>query len=598
MAAPPAEACFGDCSNDDAQMVGSLNNASPHYGQLISATVYMTDLTVTCTITPGGACDVPNGRIDIAHDGNLLGSDVLVPNPNHDSADSIAQPQFSATPGGQHTLLFQYVPGPAPAGFRSNSLLREINVSAAGTQTTMSPTSGPTVAGQPVTLSAKVLTTQTGIDYAHGARRPTGNISFLSNGSEFASANVDEATGVATLPWSFDGGVHALSARYNTDFNYEASTSTNPVTHTVNKGDATSVLSQTANATVYGQSFTLTDTVTATPPAVGPPTGGQVQFFRNGTPIASQALAAGVASTNPVLVPGGYSLSAVYAGNDDFNGSTSNTLTHTVSKASTTTALTSPTANPSTLGQPVVLNAAIVVTSPGTGTATGTVQFKDGAASLGAPVTVTANAASLTTLALGGGAHSITAVYSGDTNFNGSSSAPLTRTVTCNNNVSGTVNGSYNVPATGTTCITNANITGGVNIPAGAKVSIVNSTIGSYLMANSGASTIIICGTTVPGITINNAAGAVTIGDPVGACVGNILSSSIALGSNHGGVRVLGNRIAGGLNATGNNGGPTVIGGNTITGWLQCSGNTSVTNEGRPNTAGGRTGQCATPANF
>ena len=58
----------------------------------------------------------------------------------------------------------------------------------------------------------------------------------------------------------------------------------------------------------------------------------------------------------------------------------------------------------------------------------GTVTFKDGSTTLGSTA-VSGNAASLTTSSLAIGTHSITAVYSGDTNFLGSTSPVLTQVV-------------------------------------------------------------------------------------------------------------------------------------------------------------------------
>ena len=57
-------------------------------------------------------------------------------------------------------------------------------------------------------------------------------------------------------------------------------------------------------------------------------------------------------------------------------------------------------------------------------------QFKDGAANLGAPVTLAAGQASLATTALSVGAHSITAVYPGNATFATSTSPSLAHTVT------------------------------------------------------------------------------------------------------------------------------------------------------------------------
>src|SRR5207244_4328568 len=85
--------------------------------------------------------------------------------------------------------------------------------------------------------------------------------------------------------------------------------------------------------------------------------------------------------------------------------------------------------NPSVFGQSVMFTATVSAVAPGAGTPTGTVQFRDGAANLGSPVTLTGGSASFSTSALSVGGHSITAVYSGDTNFNTSTSAVLTQTV-------------------------------------------------------------------------------------------------------------------------------------------------------------------------
>jgi cellulose 1,4-beta-cellobiosidase len=80
--------------------------------------------------------------------------------------------------------------------------------------------------------------------------------------------------------------------------------------------------------------------------------------------------------------------------------------------------------NPAVSGQAVTFTAQV---SPSA--ATGSVQFKDGATLLGT-VTATSGAASLVVSSLSVGTHSVTAVYSGDGNYNGSTSAALAQTVT------------------------------------------------------------------------------------------------------------------------------------------------------------------------
>jgi len=95
----------------------------------------------------------------------------------------------------------------------------------------------------------------------------------------------------------------------------------------------------------------------------------------------------------------------------------------TVSKANSNVTLTS-SLNPAVSGQAVTFTATVTPSA-----ATGTVQFKDSANVLGT-ATVSAGAAAFQTSTLAVGSHSITAVYSGDSNYNTSTSSGLTQTIT------------------------------------------------------------------------------------------------------------------------------------------------------------------------
>ncbi|MFC7613945.1 Ig-like domain repeat protein [Actinokineospora soli] len=91
----------------------------------------------------------------------------------------------------------------------------------------------------------------------------------------------------------------------------------------------------------------------------------------------------------------------------------------------TSTALTASPAGPVTEGTAVTLTATVTPAS-----ATGTVQFRDGAANLGAAVTVTNGVATLTTSALPSGSRSLTAVFTGSApNITGSTSPAVTYVV-------------------------------------------------------------------------------------------------------------------------------------------------------------------------
>jgi autotransporter-associated beta strand protein len=96
----------------------------------------------------------------------------------------------------------------------------------------------------------------------------------------------------------------------------------------------------------------------------------------------------------------------------------------TVSAAATTTTLTT-SGSPGTYGDPVTLTATVDPTLAG-----GTVQFHDNAVALGSPVPLDGGQAQLATSTLATGTHSITATYSGSTNYNGSTATAMTQTVT------------------------------------------------------------------------------------------------------------------------------------------------------------------------
>ena len=77
----------------------------------------------------------------------------------------------------------------------------------------------------------------------------------------------------------------------------------------------------------------------------------------------------------------------------------------------------------STYGQALTLTATVSAAAPASGTPTGTVTFYDGATPLSAPVTLADGTANFTTSALNAGTHTITALYSGDNDFNGNTGA-------------------------------------------------------------------------------------------------------------------------------------------------------------------------------
>jgi hypothetical protein len=102
-------------------------------------------------------------------------------------------------------------------------------------------------------------------------------------------------------------------------------------------------------------------------------------------------------------------------------------LRQSIEGGTTTTALAS-SLNPSDPGEEVTLTASVVGSNNAV-PITGSVTFRDGTTVLGT-VPVSSGTASLSRSNLGSGTHGITATYSGDAYFDGSTSANLTQTVT------------------------------------------------------------------------------------------------------------------------------------------------------------------------
>ena len=148
----------------------------------------------------------------------------------------------------------------------------------------------------------------------------------------------------------------------------------------------------------------------------------------SGLPV-SYAVLSGPANVSgnvlTILAAGSVTVQASQAGNGQYAPATPVSQTFTVSQASTTVSLTA-LANPSSLAQPITFTA--TVTPQNGGQASGTVTFEDGFNTLGVTA-ISANGASLTTSSLTIGSHSISAVYSGDSNFMGSVATPLVEAV-------------------------------------------------------------------------------------------------------------------------------------------------------------------------
>lgn len=401
----------------DHTTVAVTSNANPAvFGQNVT-------FTATLTGVPVRASDPP-GTVQFKADGNNIGSPVPVVVGTVGDNVSTAQVSISSLSVGSHVITAEYSGGGAGA-LKYNANIGTLSggqvVGKANTTTGVTSSQNPSVFGQQVTFTATIA------PVAPGAGSPTGTVNFLDGGNPIASCqNVALAAGQATCQTSaLAVGNHTISVAYGGDTNFNTSNGNmtgNP--QVVNKAGTSVGLTSSQNPSVFGQAVTFTATVAVTAPGAGTPT-GTVTFLDGGNPIAgctNVALQTGQAQCQPAsLSVGNHTITVTYSGDGNFN-TANGSLTgnpQVVNKANTTVGLTS-SQNPATLGTNISFTATIGVTAPGAGSPSGTVQFLDGGNPIAGctAVAVAAGQAVCQTTALTAGNHTITAVYSGDGNFN------------------------------------------------------------------------------------------------------------------------------------------------------------------------------------
>jgi hypothetical protein len=278
-----------------------------------------------------------------------------------------------------------------------------------------------------IALTAKVVSIS-------GGAVPTGTIQFYddTNLQDTGSPVTLASDGTASYAeqGQFTVGGHNIEAIYSGDNNYEPGTS-QPVTINIQPSPTSLIVKPSTTTPAGGAIITVTGTVTATNPGADPPSGSltvNLDGLPQGTAKFATINSATTASVQ-VTVPaaGSHTVQGTYSGDSNYNQSTSPSVTIAIAKESTTTSIA---ATPSTLtaGTPETFTAIIApaVTSTTGYPITGTVSFYDGGTTLLGAAIISNNTALLPGILLSASAvHTITAVYSGDTNWTPSTSSPL-----------------------------------------------------------------------------------------------------------------------------------------------------------------------------
>jgi hypothetical protein len=209
------------------------------------------------------------------------------------------------------------------------------------------------------------------------------------------------------------------------------------LTFTLAPTATTTSVTSSVNPSVFGQPVTFTATVATA--GAGTPT-GNVQFFDGATPIGSPVALNGSGIASLIvsnLSVASHTISVQYAGSTGactgtFNSSSGSLIGNpqVVNKANTTTGVTSNQTNPVGTGVPVTFTATVSPVAPGAGTRTGTVTFNRNGSPVCSNSAINASGQANCTITFTiAGNYNIGVSYSGDGNFNASSSPTFVQQV-------------------------------------------------------------------------------------------------------------------------------------------------------------------------
>jgi large repetitive protein len=379
-----------------------------------------TSFTFQASVTNGSNA-VPTGTVTFSDNNGVSTHTTTLPLVN-----GVAT--FPATLStGTHSITASYS-GDTDNAASSSAPPTTFVVTPIGTTIAVTGTS-PANAGASVNLTATV----SGATAAGGLL--TGSVTFFDGGTPTSGQLQLSASGTATLTTTtlapgMPSATHSITATYtgtansgNANSNYGTSTS-QPFSQVVTQNTPKVVLSSSSsgNPSIAGTFVTLTAAVNGT---AGTPTPtGTVTFSSNGTPLSTVAVnASGQATLMLSNLPAGSdSIVATYSGDTDNIGAPSQNLVQVVNKATTSVIVTASPASP-IFGAPITLTANLTGTG---GTLTGTITFEDGGTPIG-----TANVngsspliATFSPTSQAVGSHTITTIYSGDTNNSPSNPSP------------------------------------------------------------------------------------------------------------------------------------------------------------------------------
>ncbi len=381
--------------------------SSYSYGQPITISVHVADTTHTSTI--------PTGTVTFT---DALTS-TITPE-NLDSNGNATLLNNGVLNGiGTHSILAAY--GGVSGSFLSSSTTISVAITQASTTVTGPGSALTLAAGQSGSATITITPQYSGT----GVTMPSGSISYtivnsssatVSSGTATLTAGSTASTATVPIPNTLTPGSYTINVTYGGDTNYQ-SAAASPIALTVQQITPTITWSP-SNSIAYGTS--LSALLTATASSGGSSVAGTFAY----TATASGGSPTPVGAST-VLGAGTYTLQAT------FTPTNSGTYTTATSSVALTVGKVTPSVALTANNNPVILTGTVTFTakaSSSAGTPTGSVGFYDGTTLL-STVALAGGTAAYTTSSLAAGTHSVTAVYSGDSNFTSVTSTAVSELV-------------------------------------------------------------------------------------------------------------------------------------------------------------------------
>jgi subtilase family serine protease len=392
---------------------------------------------ISVTVTPASGAHAPTGSVSLAMGPTTLGTAPLVASGANATATFTVN--GSSLGSGLNSIAVSY----AGTSFYSNTYPGYYLGSSSGSATVTVKTNNQVATSITATASPSTVvsnaTTQVAVTLtpASGTTAPGGSISFALGQVSLGTATLAASGANATASLTVNGsslslGANSITATYSGTSAFSGSTGSVTVTATPPAQLQTSLVATASPASIPSD-YTTQVSVTLTPASgVTPPT-GSIAFTLGQKPLGTATLSASGSTAKAVITisasslnSGANTITATYAGNTAFAGSSGSTTVTTTASVAIPTTLTATMAAASIA--PTTTTQILVTVTPAAGNSapTGTVSYSLGQTSLGAASQLTSSGSNGTSsLTINGsilapGVNTITATYQPTSPFTGS----------------------------------------------------------------------------------------------------------------------------------------------------------------------------------